>query len=187
MKISSFFLRKGLMLLCTLILLSAYRASAQTTITINPGTDWTDVCLLKSDQPDRQFYANTNYASYANIAANAWTASGYPFFRRSLIKFDLSAIPAGSTITSATLYLYSDPAHSGTVDADGNSTLSGSNAVYFEKVTANWNETSVTWNNQPASTAVGRIWFPASTSTTENVQINIKSFVESWVNSPTRA
>ncbi|WP_255474061.1 DNRLRE domain-containing protein [Pontibacter qinzhouensis] len=127
--------------------------------------------------------ANTNYYNQARNLASAWTVNGQQTFWRTLFKFNLSNIPSGSTITSATLYLYSDPTATGNSGTTNNQ-LSGSNAIYFEKVVSNWGETSVTWNNQPGTTTSGRIWQGPSTSTTENIQVNVTSFVQDWVNAP---
>ena len=172
---------KGLASLCLLLTLMSHSLLAQTTVTIGAGADWTDVMLYKNNQ--NSSIANTNYHDQARNLASAWTSNGYTTFWRTLFKFNLSNIPSGAVIQSATLYLYSDPT-STTNGPTSNSPYSGSNAVYFEKVTANWGETTVTWNTQPATTTSGRIWQQASTSTTENIQVNLTSFVQEWVNSP---
>ncbi|MFC6996035.1 DNRLRE domain-containing protein [Rufibacter roseus] len=127
-------------------------------------------------------YLNTvNYSTYAYLNAHAWTHSLGNSYMRTLFKFNLESIPVGATIQSATLHLYSDPNSYGVLS---NQQISGSNAVYFEKVTANWTESTVIWNNQPATTTAGRIWQGPSTSTTENIQVNLSSFVQEWVNNP---
>jgi pimeloyl-ACP methyl ester carboxylesterase len=170
-------LKKGLLFFYALIFGYAQSIFAQTTVTISSGTNWTDALLYSKS-------GNTNYATYSHFAATAWTNGGADF-KRTLVRFNLSSLPAGVTIQSAKLYLYSDPTVTSSSAWNGNSQLSGSNAVYFEKVISNWSETAVTWNNQPATTTTGRIWYPASTSTTENIQVDITSFVQGWVNSPT--
>ena len=50
------------------------------------------------------------------------------------MRFDLSTIPQGSTVTSATLYLYEEDKKLDQV-------------TYIYKVTSGWNEASVTWNS----------------------------------------
>jgi hypothetical protein len=71
---------------------------------------------------------------------------------RSLVQFDVSSIPAGSTITSATLTLCATavPATIRTYE------------VY--QVTAGWTETGVTWANQPSTAATA-----TATATTPTV------------------
>lgn len=164
---------KGLASLCVLLTLFMPSLRAQNTVTISPGSNWTDVALYSLN--------SVNYSTYPHLNAHAWTNSGTNQFMRTLFRFNLGSIPAGASIQSATMYLYSDPSSSGALS---NSQLSGTNAVYFEKVLADWNETTVIWNNQPASTTAGRVWQAPSTSTTENIQVNISSMVQEWVNNP---
>jgi hypothetical protein len=57
--------------------------------------------------------------------------------RRGLLKFDLSSIPANSTITSATLYLYEQGNKTGQI-------------THIYRVTSSWNETAATWNSWSA-------------------------------------
>jgi hypothetical protein len=54
--------------------------------------------------------------------------------RRGLIRFDLSSIPPGSTITGARLYLYEEDKKLDQV-------------TYIYRVTTSWSESSVTWNS----------------------------------------
>ncbi len=114
----------------------------------------------------------------------AWTYSGSTMFCRTAMKFILDEIPVGSEILSATLYLYSDPAKTSNSDSNSNSQLSGSNAFYIERITQDWNDKAVTWNTQPASSTEGRMLIPASSSTTENIQIDLTKMVQNWVNTP---
>jgi hypothetical protein len=118
------------------------------------------------------------------MADFAWTHGGYNMFFRSLLYFKLDSIPKGSTVQSAILYLYSDPTMTDPNSNNSNSQLSGSNAFYLEKAMQEWDENTVTWNNQPATTTAGRIWVGPSTSTTENIQVNLTTIVQGWVNSP---
>jgi hypothetical protein len=143
-----------------------------------------DVRLLQNNHPDGSHSANTNYSSFKRVCLHAWTYSGSPMFRRTVMKFLLDGIPVGSQITSATLFLYSDPEITSPSSADGNSQLSGSNAFYVERIIEPWDDLTVTWNNQPASTTDGRILFPASTSVTENIQIDLTEMVQTWINTP---
>jgi hypothetical protein len=59
--------------------------------------------------------------------------------RRSYLKFDLSSVPNGKTITSVKLYLYC-------TYADSNPSIQ----VYAHETDDSWDETSITWNNAPA-------------------------------------
>jgi hypothetical protein len=53
--------------------------------------------------------------------------------RRGLLRFDLSSIPAGTTVTSATLYLYEGGIKTG-------------QTTYIYRVISDWNESTANWN-----------------------------------------
>jgi len=166
------------------LLLLGFSAKGQQTVTITTGPKWTDVLLYKNNRPGYESRENTNYSSYAKLTSSSWTSAGHANFRRTMLKFDLGEIPANATIESATLYFYSDPSVTSSSAWNGNSQLSGSNAIYLEKVTQSWSANTVTWNNQPPSTTSGREWVGPSTSSTENITINIKDLVQGWVSNP---
>ncbi|MBR0327511.1 MAG: DNRLRE domain-containing protein, partial [Clostridia bacterium] len=63
------------------------------------------------------------------------------------LKFDLSSIPKGSIITSATLSLYS-------YDADMN--WQASVALVARRVTSSWDQTTITHNSQPSNTSTSQ-------------------------------
>ncbi len=88
---------------------------------------------------------------------------------RSFVRFDLSSIPAGSTISSATLSLRMK-------DAPG-----ASRALELQRVSASWGESSITWNNQPGvsgsavTTSTGtspEVWL------TWNVTADVRDFIQ---------
>ena len=105
-----------------------------------------------------------NFKKDPDFAGVAWKDSrNYKCVGRTLFKFYLSSIPATATVNSATLYLYYNPApvHSG---GTGHNSDSGSNAGYLEKVTAPWDDSTVTWVNQPTTTAQNHVILAQSTS-----------------------
>lgn len=79
---------------------------------------------------------------------------------RAFIAFDLSAIPANAQIISAKLSLYGLPS-SNTIP-QGNV---GDNGIYIQRVTDDWNQVTVNWNNQPTTTTVDQVELPSTTST----------------------
>lgn len=90
---------------------------------------------------------------------------------RSYLKFDLSSISADDILVSATLHL----THAGGVDYPG-----ASRTTTFYRVTGDWDENSLNWNNQPAyANAVGTV------STTYDysgeVSFDVTEQVRNWV------
>src|ERR1041385_6955140 len=106
------------------------------------------------DAPIYTHYASTNLGSDPELNAEAWTYQGTPGVGRSLINFDLSSIPSGATINSATLTLYNNPQSSNGLQNGQHSQLSGSDAAWLQRVTSTWAENTVTWNTHPTTTTV---------------------------------
>ena len=157
------------------ILLIPIMSLGQTTITLTASKD------AAIGYHDGASTANNNYGYAAQNAAYAIPAVaqvGGLNVNRALIDFNLGAIPANATIMSANLNLYalgasgSLPGHSGP-----------SNSAYLERVTQNWAENTVTWNNQPTSTAVNHVTLNQSTSATQNyLNISVTNLVQDMVN-----
>src|SRR5688572_17948545 len=163
-------------ILSALLFLVSLRIEAQQTVTIS-GSEISDAMVQSGSN------SSNNFQSHPRIAAVAWTLTTIDKMR-TLMYFDLKRIPPKSYIQSATLYLYSDPTISGANDPNGNSQQSGSNALYLEKITGEWHASTVDWIHQPTATTIGRLSVSASTSAIENRQIDLKTFVQDWVNSP---
>jgi RHS repeat-associated protein len=154
-------------LLAVLLTLSCGISYSQTTVTLYPDID---AGIIQTTYDASK--ANNNYGAYSPMRAWAWTWSGHPYYWRFFIKFDLSSIPFGAIIYSANLTLY----------GVNHNPLTQSNACYLERVTSDWTEMGVTWNNQPPVTATGRVSLAQSTSSTQNYTINVGSLVQGWVN-----
>lgn len=137
---------------------------------------------LRADSSDYldNYTPNTNQGTSQEMDAIAWTAGGTPFISRSVFNFDLSAIPANSTILSAYLSLWGD---TNTGNYEGDSYLSGSNAWFIQRVTSSWNANIVTWNTQPATTTTNEVSMPQSTSIYEIFNgINVTALMQDIVN-----
>jgi len=102
--------------------------------------------------------------------------SGYQYYKRSLIKFDFSSIPHGSTIIEAKLSMYSDGNHAN-YDIMQNATYK-TNSSYFRKITSPWNESTVTWNNQPSNTSTNQAQLGESLTAGENyLEIDVMDLI----------
>lgn len=155
---------RSLPLICLLVSGNLF---GQTTITLQPGSSGKDAYI------DSRLHTG-NYPGHIDFPAIAWTVSGTPVTCRALIAFDYSAIPPGATILSAylTLYAYDSPLN------QSHSTLSGANTSYIRRVIEPWDENTVTWDNQPASTAIGQLTIPSSNAITNISNLNVTDMVE---------
>jgi len=95
-----------------------------------------------------------------------------PYSRRAFIKFDLSSIPSGSVIISATLKLYVSTLN---YPSDGQ--------VELHRVTSDWSESGATWNNQPSyDSAITASKACSEISDDSWVEFDVTSDVQAWVN-----
>ena len=127
-------------------------------------------------------YRDRNFGNYPDFPALAWTASGSPVKVRSLIDFDLSTIPQGTSIISAKLSLYHgiESGH-----GLGHSQLSGSNDAKLCLITEAWDESQVTWNSVPSYTEDNSVFIPASVDSAQDyTDINVTGLVQSQINNP---
>lgn len=128
------------------------------------------VTLVASEDAAIGFHDGLNTANmnYGNAIQNAafWipaTAAVGINANRSLIKFNLSAIPSGVFILSASLNLYGMGPY-GTLN--GHSGIN--NSCIIERITQNWNESIVTWNTQPNSTSLNSTTIASSNSNSQD-------------------
>lgn len=129
----------------------------QETIVLNPVAD----TYISAYRP------TANYGSSTNFQVGYMTSSGQRFVYDTLMKFDLSQIPVGSTINSANITIK----RSTTVGLPG--------AIRLGMLNGSWGESSVTWNSRPSlrSSSVGNIADPNSD------KFVVTSFVQEMVRS----
>jgi hypothetical protein len=121
--------------------------------------------------------ANNNYGTAQQNAAFAipsTAVTGGLNVNRALLHFNLTSIPSNAVITNAELDLFaygpvsSYPGHSG----------SANNAL-IERVTGNWTENTVTWNNQPTTTISNQVPLNGTTNPTlDYLNINVTSLIQ---------
>lgn len=153
--------------------------NAQTTIIIQPDSIIGKDALVFGSLGEY----NVNYGYNPQFSADAWTFNQNQGVFRSLISFDLTSIPVGAIVTDAKFSLFAwDSASSG---LGQHSTISGSNACWLEPITSSWNESTVTWNTQPTSDSLSRIYIPSSISPTQNyIDIDVTSLIQYMVDNP---
>jgi len=146
---------------------------AQTTIILQPNAEDGKDARVQSILP------NTNMGNSVFFHGHAGTMDLEPFIDRSLIEFDLSAIPENATILNATLSLYANTLFG------GHATISGTNACWLERVVSPWVEDEVTWANQPATSVDTRVSIPFSTNSDQDyTDISVTELVKDMVYIP---
>ena len=133
------------------LILMTLNSFSQTSITLKPGGEEGIDATIRSLSPD------TNYGEYPDLSPRAWTNSLNPITTSELLKFDLSIVPTDATIVSAELSLFFNPTSSNGYE---HSCLSGPNTLLIQKITDEWDENTVTWNNQPNTVTTNQVTVP---------------------------
>lgn len=125
-----------------------------------------------------EYYPESNYGTFPNILASDWTHQDSSAVSRSLMYFDLSEIPAEAEIDSVYMSLYYAPI----ADPGTHSARSGSNACWLQRIIEPWDEDSVTWVNQPATTEDNMAVITETLTNTEDKnKIDVTSMVQDMV------
>lgn len=156
-------------------------------------TTWIHVAIPPSVTLTLQPTANPveiNFAGYPTILqdgscqcdyldAGTWTNGGVPLYLRGAFKFDLSSIPAGSTILSAKLSLYTHP---NPINGDLINANSGpNNSMWIRRLQSAFSGTS-TWFNQPSTESATQALVPhTSLSFLDVPDIDVKDIVSSMM------
>lgn len=121
----------------------------------------------------------TNYGDRPDLKSTAWTHGGSPTYWRSLIEFDLNALPFSQTywrmnnsyvIHKATLHLYGTGHKNTTIM---NNSGYKSNACWVEKVAQSWDESTVNWVNQPTMITTNRASLEDARTSTQNYEVDV--------------
>src|SRR5690349_3292330 len=89
------------------------------------------------------------------LVVSATTNGGETIIARAFLGFNLDTLPEDAQIVSAKLSLYGLSSYY--TIPQGNL---GENNLLIQRVTDNWNQTTVNWNNQPSTTGEGQIELP---------------------------
>jgi hypothetical protein len=144
-------------------------------LTLQPDSSGKDAVIVTTE-PD------TNFADHPDYLGSTWFCNSVLCLGRGLLDFDLSAIPAGAGIASATLYLYADT--NSTNGVAGQPTYGTSNAGFIRRITQPWDEHTVTWNNQPSYSTVNEVQLPQSTGPLQDYTADVTNLVQDMINNP---
>lgn len=116
-----------------------------------------------------QYYGDWNFNGSTVLFIGMFVGPGDDY--RSLLKFDVSSIPAGSIITNATLGLFLE-----------RKDISGGQPATIHRNLANFNQSTITWNNAPPSIAASDTVTIVDANLNRYVNFNITDLVQGWVN-----
>jgi hypothetical protein len=165
--------------LLLLIALQTYNSYSQTTITLTPQQDVAIGYHTGANTANNNF---VNAQQCAAFAIPSVASTGGLNVNKGLMLFNLTLIPAGSTITNAQLDLY---AYDGPIGVF-NGHMGPNNDAYLERVTSNWNENIVTWNSQPTTTPLNRVYLNGTTNPIlDYLNINVTTLIQDVYSSTT--
>ena len=153
-------------------------------LTLQPNSREGVDAVIWTERPDNA------WPDHKDFQAMGWTwySLGYDGgVRRSLINFDLSSIPENAKIVDATLSLYYNPESVDVPSTKGHSQRDGSNKSILSRITSDWSEEKVTWNNQPSFSTDNQVLVKASDSKDEDYVIDVKDLVEDMVANPSES
>ena len=150
------------------------------------------ICPTTSKEVDAYIQVNqgnpvvqdANFSQSGVLLVDAWTHLGDLKKSRTLMRWDFSSIPKGSTILSAKLELF----HATTVST-GNSTEAGSNKVWVERIIEDWDGNTVSWSTQPATTPIDRKRIKSDSVIGQrylqsNAKVFIKELIQYFIDHP---
>lgn len=154
------------------LLVVTYEEVQCETFTISPqvGTDGQNAVISgggKMAQQDAVVWSNNPDFNHGDVESNTiytWTNNGILGNKRSFLQFDLSSVPENSVVKSAGLSLFYNP----TDPYEGFDDHQGTNDLLIQRVLSAWEESTITWNNQPAATDSNEVTILPSTSATQD-------------------
>lgn len=160
-----------LFLLSCLFVLSSY---AQDTIRIY-GEGLEDVYLHSGIK-------DSSYSGHEDFMACAWTVHHQAVVVRNLMKVDLSKLPKGVKIESATLNLFG---HNCNIQHGGHAAMRNSNAAKLIKINEKWSMKDVSWQNQPSINEGDFVTLPMSKTEFQDYKaVDITKWVKEWYQNP---
>jgi hypothetical protein len=156
-----------------LILVFARPGEAATTLAAQPGARAgaaPDATITLNPVADAYVYSaspTTNYGTAPTLYVGSQSTSATG---RALLRFDLSSIPAGSTVQSASFQAYLVQTSSSPATLD----------VELKRIDAPWQEGTVTWNTQPGYTGANNVIGVGKTM--GYYSWDVASLVQTWVN-----
>ncbi len=119
-----------------------------------------------------------SYPTSAAFHATKWTKGGAPHAWRGLMRIDLPELPEGAVVESVSLDLFATTYRETYEVGGGHSNLTSSNAASFLPIQEAWDESTVTWNNQPSTSQEEALPLAQSTSAGQNYSLDLTTWAE---------
>ncbi len=157
------------------ILFNASISNSQTTVAIRLGPSTGQDVLVLSNFP------NLNLNGHNDYLATLWTAQGNQYIGRTFFQFYFNQIPSNANIINATLSLWANP---NPINPQ-HSQLGHDNTAFLYRIQTSWNETQVTWNEQPEYTTLHKVTIPGTSNPNQNYpEINVTQLVKDMLKNP---
>jgi hypothetical protein len=128
--------------------------------------------IIENITPDQ------NFGNTSHFTVFSWTNGGLFNTARALIEFDLSGIPSQTQIKKAELCLY-------WISRENLTEHTGDNAFTIYRITQEWDENAVTWNNQPPVAEDNKVAVSKSqTSDQSYTGIDVTGLVQGIIENP---
>jgi len=111
-----------------------------------------------------KFAANGNYGDIEDIHLLAWTQNGALNLNRAFIEFDLTALPSEAQIDSAFISLYYN------ATSPYGSDHSGETDFVIQRITTDWEESTITWVSQPSASESKQVLVPGALTKTQDFE-----------------
>lgn len=123
-----------------------------------------------------------NYGDHPLLNIHAWTNNGNPVIHRSLFDFDLTKVPSDLRVINAYLYLYGLDPNLYIGDSWPPGCFYGKNACFLRRITSEWEENTVNWENQPNITNENAVFIPIDNSECHFYKIDITNLIRDYLN-----
>ena len=150
------------------------------TLILKPGGAGMKDAIIWDYKPDANYgVPYETWTTYYDIRAYRWTYNGVFTVQRSLFEFNLPNDLTIIEFLSASLSLYSNP----TSNFPLGHTPPNESKLFL--VTEDWDEATVTWNNQPAYSSNDYVIFPASANSEEDyLNIDVTELIKLQYSNP---
>ena len=155
-----------------LVLKLPYQPVVTQILFLQPGPDGGKDAMISNIEPDKNFGTYQYFEATYMTAENALTVMRS---RRSLLWFDMSTLPKSAIIKKVVLKLFYDvpiPWDS-TIVVPANSVVKP--AGLLQQIVEPWEESKVTWNNQPKTTEVNQMTIVPFVRNVNYIEVDVTS------------